>query len=531
MKFNQCIHSHNAGFKKSVIFLLLVTFNLPAIELELTLSESKAHYTFEVVKQIEWPNEKNITQFTVGFVGNDREVFKAFEERQSTLVRGKSFVIERFNEALFKSGHYDLIYIVNNRRSLNEALFEASANSLIVADGRVKASERMVSLIETRDSIRIRFNRDNLSSRGFLISANLLEFAGTKEDLTEELREREISLKKMLSEVSEKEKKLSLLNEKLQHNMQLLIAAENKLKNNNETIIENQRQLNQLRSDIELSNQSIHSNIQDISHQKELIKVKQQEIQQKKLEVTNLLRSIDENQEILDRQVSQIEQQKDTIENKDETITEQREWMIAILIVSIVFLIMTYFLWKTNRLRRKANQELKQLNSKLYELATTDGLTDLYNRRFFLEATQKELLREKRNDFHSVLLMIDIDHFKSVNDTYGHPMGDEVIRSVANILKQGMRKYDIVGRLGGEEYAMLLMDCHVEQATEIAHRLCDQVAKYDIFCEGRTINVTVSIGLSELDPQDTKIEQTIVRADKALYAAKDGGRNMVVAYQ
>lgn len=507
-----------------------MTFSANAAEVELTLSESKAHYTYEIVKQILWPNEKDINHFKIGFVGSDKSVYRAFQERVATKVRGKTFSIESFNEHVFESGGYNLIYIVDNRRSLNEELFKRSVNVLIITDGRVNDEFRLINLLENRDQIRIRFNRENLIERGFSISANLLAFAGTKEDLTEELIERESSLKKLLSEVAQKEKELAELNRQLDENSQLLISAEKEIKDNNFTIAKNQKQLETLRNEIESSTQSIRKNIQDINNQKALIKVKQQEIQEKEQTVASLLNSIEENKQILQEQVGKIQLQRDMIINKNETITEQREWLVGILIVSSVFIFMSYVLWKTNGLRKKANLELKQLNTRLYELATTDDLTSLYNRRYFLETTQKELFREQRNYSRSVLLMIDIDRFKSVNDTYGHPMGDEAIRSVAQILKQGMRKYDIVGRLGGEEYAMLLMDCNLEQGTDIARRLCEQVAKHDIVCDNVTINITVSIGLSELDVNDEKIEQAINRADKALYAAKEAGRNQVVAH-
>ena len=126
------------------------------------------------------------------------------------------------------------------------------------------------------------------------------------------------------------------------------------------------------------------------------------------------------------------------------------------------------------------------------------------------------------------MLMIDIDHFKNINDTYGHNVGDEVIKSVAHLLKASMRKYDIVGRLGGEEFAMMLLDCDITLATEIAQRMCDKIHQQTIKFDDLSIGVTISIGLSQLSNNDNNIEQILIRADKALYEAKNNGRNQIV---
>jgi len=157
-------------------------------------------------------------------------------------------------------------------------------------------------------------------------------------------------------------------------------------------------------------------------------------------------------------------------------------------------------------------------------------MTALYNRRFFLESAQKELQRQSRNEFKAVFLMIDIDNFKAVNDTYGHIVGDEVIKSIAHILKDGMRKYDLVGRMGGEEFAMMLIDCDIELAEKIAQRICDTASQTTITYEKKRIGATISIGVSQLSPEDINVEFPIVRSDRALYLAKRAGRNRVVVF-
>ncbi|MFT7129580.1 MAG: diguanylate cyclase (GGDEF)-like protein, partial [Gammaproteobacteria bacterium] len=150
-------------------------------------------------------------------------------------------------------------------------------------------------------------------------------------------------------------------------------------------------------------------------------------------------------------------------------------------------------------------------------------------RRHFMETTQSELMRQQRKKGQSVIVMIDIDHFKEVNDNYGHAAGDKVIIKVATILKDSSRTYDITGRLGGEEYAIMMVDCDLETASEIAKRLCKELEKQKIDVDGHKIKVTVSVGLSTLSEDDNTIEEVILRADRALYRAKDQGRNRVVS--
>jgi diguanylate cyclase (GGDEF)-like protein len=123
--------------------------------------------------------------------------------------------------------------------------------------------------------------------------------------------------------------------------------------------------------------------------------------------------------------------------------------------------------------------------------------------------------------------MIDIDHFKSVNDQFGHNVGDLAIQYVAHRMKAILRKYDLVGRLGGEEFAMMLIDCNIAAANEIAQRLCDDISEGYVLDDENKLKVTVSIGISLLNKEDIHIEQTLARADQALYLAKSSGRNRV----
>lgn len=170
----------------------------------------------------------------------------------------------------------------------------------------------------------------------------------------------------------------------------------------------------------------------------------------------------------------------------------------------------------------------KQIEEELRRLATVDALTGVLNRRSFSDVAAQEFSRCHRHAASLAMLMVDIDHFKSVNDTYGHPIGDQVIRSVAAACRAVLRERDMIGRLGGEEFACLLPDTSPEQSKVVAERLCVAAAAIAVeLPDGQCCSVTISIGIGNIAAMDTDINAVLGRADAALYDAKQSGRNCV----
>ena len=172
--------------------------------------------------------------------------------------------------------------------------------------------------------------------------------------------------------------------------------------------------------------------------------------------------------------------------------------------------------------------ERSELEIMLRRLATTDGLTGALNRSELLTSAQRETDLRRAVDAKVAVLMIDVDHFKAINDHYGHAGGDKALQLLVTILKAGVRQTDLVGRLGGEEFAIVLLDTPTEAARVIAEWLRTRVAEAEIPFGEQTIIMTISVGLSTLQASDRSIEQVLGRADEALYRAKRGGRNRVV---
>ena len=186
------------------------------------------------------------------------------------------------------------------------------------------------------------------------------------------------------------------------------------------------------------------------------------------------------------------------------------------------------------RARLRSGQRVLELQASLLEAqealrhhATTDHLTGLWNRRIILEQLDHELNRARRDHGSLSIGMVDLDHFKMVNDTWGHPAGDAVLRATAGMLKACVRQYDGVGRFGGEEFLLVLPACGLDQAPVVVERVRQCVAATGVVVGTDVIPVSVSIGLATTGTSGFNAATLLASADEALYRAKAGGRNRV----
>jgi len=166
-------------------------------------------------------------------------------------------------------------------------------------------------------------------------------------------------------------------------------------------------------------------------------------------------------------------------------------------------------------------------HEEIYQLATHDALTELYNRRHFIEMADKEIARAMRHLRPLSLCIVDVDLFKPINDRYGHIPGDEVLRQIAALLRRHARGDDLAARIGGEEFALLLPECGVDDAALFADRLREAVASASFAPGGEPQRITISIGVAALAPGRDTRPALMAAADAALYRAKSEGRNRV----
>jgi diguanylate cyclase (GGDEF)-like protein len=171
------------------------------------------------------------------------------------------------------------------------------------------------------------------------------------------------------------------------------------------------------------------------------------------------------------------------------------------------------------------------LQRNLYDSATRDALTRLYNRKHFDDVLPREIAFARRHHRPLCVVMFDVDHFKRINDGFGHPAGDAVLVTLAQRVSAAIRAEDVFARVGGEEFALVLRDLDLEHGTACAERIRKIVAATQFAFEGRTIPVTISLGVAELDDAHEAPAHLVSAADRALYAAKHGGRNRVEVFR
>lgn len=173
---------------------------------------------------------------------------------------------------------------------------------------------------------------------------------------------------------------------------------------------------------------------------------------------------------------------------------------------------------------------MQEANAQLHQLSITDGLTNLYNRKHWQECLTQQYRLFMRNHMPVTLMMFDIDHFKMVNDTYGHPAGDAVLRSVSAILRKQIRNTDIAGRYGGEEFAILLLDANRESSFMVAERLRKAIESSVVKVGDLEIKFTISLGLCTLSENIISPEQWLQFTDNSMYYSKEHGRNRTTQY-
>lgn len=184
-------------------------------------------------------------------------------------------------------------------------------------------------------------------------------------------------------------------------------------------------------------------------------------------------------------------------------------------------------LLETNKILQEQSKELSDINKELHEISITDSLTGLYNRRYFEDTMGKTMEVSKRHGDTNSLIMLDIDYFKRINDTYGHDKGDIVLKEVASILSQNFRKSDVLCRIGGEEFAAICSHSNKRDTLLVAEKIRTLIEQHEFSLDDDTVSITISIGVATITPENvsTHLNNLFRFADAALYESKAIGRN------
>ncbi|MCF7858182.1 MAG: GGDEF domain-containing protein [Candidatus Cloacimonetes bacterium] len=218
------------------------------------------------------------------------------------------------------------------------------------------------------------------------------------------------------------------------------------------------------------------------------------------------------------------------IEKTRKQISKQIFIRNSFMIGFLIILNLAFVFFVRYKLRSADQNKLKKANEKLKELSSKDPLTGLSNRRDCLEKINYEIVRSNRNNRIFSIIMSDIDHFKSVNDNYGHNCGDYILQELAKILTKTLRKQDIVSRWGGEEFLLLLPETNLEGAKFAAEKIRTTIEKNKFFYDKKAISITLTFGISEF-AKDKTVDTCVREADTALYKGKHRGRNRIELFK
>lgn len=518
--------------KAACLLLALLASNGPSRAAELSSEEAQVRFLVEICKHIRWRDEAAMERFEIAVVSANPALGSALRALDPPQLRGKPLHFQLHASADFDPGGYAMIYLADRYRALHEHFSAAAPRSLIVLDSALPRERLQISIVAEGEQLGLQLNRENLLARGLTPSMALLEFAGSRQDLSEELRRQQGELERLLREVAAQNAQLAELEQQRAASLQ---SAREELARGQRDLRQSEQQLQGLQRDIELANLQIVAHQRQIDEQQARIKEKEAllatqeaQVQAREKQIAELAAAVNSNRQILEVQLSQLERQRQQLQAQEQTISSQRQTLGWVSAVALLILLGTLLLMRLNRLRKRANLELERLNDRLYQMATTDSLSGLANRRHFLRSARDLFSFHHSQGVPMALLMLDIDHFKQVNDRHGHAAGDEVIKAVAGVLHEQLRDQDLVGRLGGEEFAMLLVSCDGDHAAEVAERLRQRVAALTIHHENAAIPVTISIGVAAATASETRLEAALLRADQALYVAKQRGRNQVV---
>ncbi len=218
-----------------------------------------------------------------------------------------------------------------------------------------------------------------------------------------------------------------------------------------------------------------------------------------------------------------------------------RQLVITVSVVTALLLIFGVLLWN-RMLQRQVNTKTKELEEELVargvlerellRLATTDELTGVMNRRRLLEVAEKELIRSQRYKSAISMALFDVDHFKHINDSFGHAFGDQVLKELTEVCLRELRTNDLLGRIGGEEFVIMLVETDEDTAQKVLERLRAAIDDWQFeLPQGKSIHVTVSVGFSALSEVSVTIHELLSQCDHAMYEAKRRGRNMVINHR
>ncbi len=503
------------------LFFIIVTLHSEDMNEE----QIKVAYTYNFMKNISWQNEAKIDKYRLLIVSkNDtlKNMFSMLASRKQ--LKDKNLEILIYDEKKSQK-NIQAIYIDESFSNIYEKLFfeYEKENTLFISDNYIDKKQVMINLIEHETKISFEINKANILNQTLGISPNLILLGGTEIDVAKLYKSSQDALKEQKETINSLNQKIEAKNSELNFKINSIeeqkVIIANQTKNiktyeerlNTQTkLLEKQtleievqkKQLNEIQTSIESEKNKLSNAITNVKEKEKIVESLINLQKDKQFEFEKAKKDLD----ILN---SQIEEQKNNLLLKEDTISNQKNIISALIILTIIVIVLGL-----NGLR---------LNRLLKDLSQTDALSGLYNRRYMNKRLEEEIMKHQRYGTAFSVLLLDIDYFKKINDTFGHDKGDLVIKKISSLIQKNIRNTDICARWGGEEFLILASNSDLSGAVKLANNLKDLIENSDFEINNK---VTVSIDVSSMN-KHLEEESLLKLVDNALYKAKEKGRNRV----
>lgn len=510
--------------------LIVLLMSVAVSAKEINADQVKVAYTYNFLKHTEWPDESKLGEYNLLVVSKNESLKSMFSMLSSRkLLNDKKIRVTFYDGKTLPKVQAVYVDQQSGAAAQVDKFFYAYESDpvLLISDEYKDRKKVLINLVQNGDIIGFEINKANILNRGLKISPDLVLLGGTEIDVAklykssqDELKEQKEAVAGLNQKINEKNAELSAKLQALAKQKEALEQQQQKIDFQNSTISKQLENIARQANTIERQQSELDAIRDNILQQKKQLAIEEGNVNEKENILLLLLDAQQEKQGEINQAQGElqalnveIQTQKKNLIRKEEVITNQREMIGVLLLLGGIIVFLAVYVVRQNR--------------RLDELAQTDSLTGLLNRRAFLPKFEEEIDRFGRYGSPLTVLLIDVDFFKSINDTLGHNAGDQVLKGIADILMGQTRKTDLCVRWGGEEFLVLARETDINRAAALAENLRHKVETHDF---GFDRQVTVSIGVAAACMQ-CNADSMVHEADNALYSAKRKGRNRVETNQ
>jgi diguanylate cyclase (GGDEF)-like protein len=508
-----------------VIWLILGLLISALNAKDINSDQVKVAYVYNFLKHTTWQNESKFSEYNLLVVSKNDNLKNMFSMLSSRKLLDDKKIRVFFYDNGRPPPNLQAIYIDNESSALYEKFFHdyESGNVLLISDDYKDKQKVMINLTQNGNLITFEINKPNIINRSLMISPDLILLGGTEIDVAKLYKSSQNELKEQKETISELNKKIKDRNVELSEKISAietqkkgLIEQQAKIDAQNGIIVQQLQSINDQQNTIASQQAEADAIRKSIDFQKEQLSIGEKKVAEKADAFKLLFKSHQDKQDEITKANEKLEQLNKEIKKQNENLVK-KEGVIStqkgvIIILLILFAIIAVLI-----------RHVVRQNALLNALSQTDPLTGLYNRRVLLERISNEVQKYNRYETPFAILFMDVDHFKKINDSYGHDKGDRVLKLMGSLMNQHTRDTDVCVRWGGEEFMILALNTDLDNSIKLAEHFRSIVESFDFHLE---TNVTISIGIAAMQKALDK-EELIKMADKALYTAKASGRNCI----